>query len=83
MGGSVAAQVNLRPTRATKSQSQHRSKLVKPGQSWSNEVKSHMKRPKSMEKGNTMSKVNFEDKSSEFKAKRLEMTGAEQSQRTI
>ena len=62
---------------------QRRSKLVKPGQSWSNEVKSHMKRPKSMEKGNTMSKVNSEDKSSEFKAKRSEMTGAEQSQRTI
>ena len=62
---------------------QHWSKLVKLGQSWSNEVKSHMKRPKSMEKGNTMSEVNSEDKSSEFEAKRSEMTGAEQSQRTI
>ena len=63
---------------------QCRSKLVKPGQSWSNKVKSHMKRPKSMEKGNTMLKVNSEVKSSEFKAKRSKMTGAdEQSQRTI
>ena len=35
-----------------------------------------MKRPKSMEKGNTMSEVNSKDKSSEFEAKRSEMTGA-------
>ena len=62
---------------------QRRSKLVKPGQSWSNEVKSHMKRPKSMDKGIIMSEVNSEDKSSEFEAKRSEMTGAKQSQRTI
>ena len=51
-GGTVGAQVNLRPTRATKLQSQHRSTPIKVDQSWLNEVKSHMRRPKSMEKGN-------------------------------
>ena len=82
MGGSVGAHVNLRLT-----QGQHRSQNCKfnadLGQSWSNEVKSHIRRLKSMEKINTMSKVNSEDKSSEFKAKRSMMTSAEQSQRTI
>ena len=61
---------------------QHRSKLVKPDQSWSNEVKSHMRRPRIMEKGNFTLEVNSKVKTSEFEAKRSIMTGVEQSQRT-
>ena len=61
---------------------QRQSKLVKIGQSWSNEVKSHMGRPKGMEKGNTKSDYSYEVKSPVFQAKMTETTGAEQSQRT-
>ena len=58
---------------------QRQSKPIKVsqlGQSWPNEVKSHMRRPKGMEKGNTKSYYSYEVKSSVFEAKMSEMTGA-------
>ena len=54
------------------------SKSVKQSQGWSNEVKSYMRRPKDMEKGNPMSKYNFKVKSSGFEAKMAKTTGVEQ-----